>query len=142
MARCLPESFMKHTLPSRLLLLVLASLMFLLTACEGTVIRTAPDPFAQDNIGWIRGRVCDPSGASWLTDALVYTNLVDEYGHIYAYRYTYTDRDGWFVLEGIPQTPNLPVFATKGNEIIAEWEVDVFAGAVTEIPEGRPASTR
>lgn len=61
-----------------------------------------PDPINEPDPGSIRGRVCSPSGRSWLPDAVVYTNLLDERGVITEVRKTFSDRDGNWMLADLP----------------------------------------
>ena len=49
--------------------------------------------------GVVQGRVCDPTGRTWLSDALVYTHMFTSSGELYETRKVYTDRDGFWYFD-------------------------------------------
>jgi hypothetical protein len=75
--------------------------------------------------GSIEGRVCDPSGRTWLADAKVYTHLFDPTGHLYETRLVYTDRDGRWILEELPPEYTYQIFVQYGDDIIETHEAYV-----------------
>ncbi len=76
--------------------------------------------------GSVEGRVCDPSGRTWLADAKVYTHLFDPSGHLYETRLVFTDRDGRWILEELPPGATYQIFVQYGDDIIESH--DVFVG--------------
>ena len=63
---------------------LLSGLMLCLTTgCNESsfFVKGDPEPPAPEP-GVVQGRVCDPSGRTWLADALVYTHLTDGNGRI------------------------------------------------------------
>jgi len=75
--------------------------------------------------GSVEGRVCDPSGRTWLADAKVYTHLFDPSGHLYETRLVYTDRDGRWILEELPPEYTYQIFVQYGDDIIETHEAYV-----------------
>jgi hypothetical protein len=90
------------------------------------------DPPSGD-LGGLRGRICDPSGGSWVVGALVYAWVdLDGDGVSDSRRSDVTDGDGRFGLSDLP--PGLTtVFVEKGS-FTAEFDATVVAGMVTNIP--------
>ena len=62
---------------------ILVLLAVLLVGCQETTFFVKEDPPYTTQPGSIEGRVCDPSGRTWLGDAQVYTYLRSDDGHIY-----------------------------------------------------------
>ena len=85
--------------------------------------------------GSVEGRVCDPSGRTWLADAKVYTHLFSPSGHLYETRLVYTDRDGRWILEDLPPEYTYQVFVQYGDDIIETHEVYVGDEDVVYIEE-------
>ena len=77
--------------------------------------------------GSILGRVCDPSGQHWLPDAMVYSHLTDDSGKRYDTRVSYTDRDGYFLLDPMP--------AGKVHTIYVQYDEVVFETYEAEVQE-------
>lgn len=77
--------------------------------------------------GSISGRVCDPSGFTWLQGAIVYVNLIDKWDRVYDVKSTTTDADGYWFLEEVPAGTNHQVFVQNGAEVIEQHVVDVIA---------------
>ena len=73
-----------------------------LTACSETTFFKDNSTPPGEPAGTILGRVCDPSGRHWLPDAMAYANLIDGSGKLYDTRKSYTDRDGYFLLDDMP----------------------------------------
>jgi hypothetical protein len=96
-------------------------------------IETTPDPIPRD--GTISGRVCDPSGASWLGDALVYTNIFDESGKVVDVRKAFSDRDGFWSLQELPPELTYTVYIQYGSNVIFQEEFFVHDGEDILLPE-------
>lgn len=75
--------------------------------------------------GSVEGRVCDPSGRTWLADAKVYTHLFTPDGHLYETRLVYTDRDGRWIIEDLPPEFTYEIFVQIGDEVIETHEAYV-----------------
>ena len=69
--------------------------------CSDTKLRVTEESEAGLAPGSVLGRVCDPSGRTWLPDALAYTHIIDDAGKLYDTRTAYTDRDGYFLLDNL-----------------------------------------
>ena len=62
----------------------LAGVALSATACNESSFFVKGDPESEGpQPGSIEGRVCDPSGRTWLSDAKVYTHLFSADGHLY-----------------------------------------------------------
>ena len=85
--------------------------------------------------GTILGRVCDPSGRHWLPDAMVYSNLIDDSGKLYDTRISYTDRDGYFLLDPMPAGSTYTVYVQYGDAILETHEVEVDDGEEVVLEE-------
>lgn len=70
--------------------------------------------------GSISGRVCDPSGAEWLADAQVYTNIFDSEGKVVDVRVAFSDRDGYWSLNDLDPNREYTVYIQSGQEVIFE----------------------
>ena len=107
------------------LLLALASL----AGCSENSVKSL-EPAAEEGQppGSILGRVCDPSGRHWLPDAMAYANLIDTNGKLYDTRKSYTDRDGYFLLDDMPSGTVYTVYIQYGDEILQTHEVNVENG--------------
>src|SRR5262245_59659813 len=78
----------------RILQFLIATLVVTLVACNPDQGFTPDDNDANgDEPGQISGRICDPSGRTWLADAMAYTNIVVD-GQLTGTRVAYSDRDG------------------------------------------------
>ncbi len=87
------------------------------------------------NPGSITGRICDPTGRTWLADALAYVNVTDDAGLIYQTEKAFTDLDGYFTIDGLPGNKNYTVYVTYGpSELMAE-EVYIGNGENLTLPE-------
>ena len=75
--------------------------------------------------GSVSGRVCDPSGYEWIEGALVYANLVDGSGRFYDVLTTFTDADGRWYLEDLPQGYNISIQIQHEGVLIEEHTIDV-----------------
>jgi hypothetical protein len=119
----------------RILQFLLATLVATLVACSPDQGFT-PDPNDAngDEPGQISGRICDPSGRTWLADAMAYTNIVVD-GQLTGTRVAYSDRDGFWLLDDLPGDEYYQVFVQHGSEILFDEEVYVTAGQTTQLEE-------
>lgn len=115
---------------------LLTSALILLAACGGennfvidgkTEAGIAP--------GEIRGRICSADGRNWLSDAVVYTNLIDSEGRLYDTVIAYTDLDGNFTLSDLPGKNEYTVYVQYGGETLEQHEVYVDDGKTVELDE-------
>ena len=69
--------------------------------------------------GQIIGRVCDPSGRTWLADAVAYTHVLSADGtRILDTKYAYTDRDGYWYMDELPAERTYTFYVQYGSEIL------------------------
>jgi hypothetical protein len=101
---------------------VLLSAFFLGGCSESALNYTKEDPVVILP-GGISGRVCDPSGRTWLPDALAYVNLVDSDGRIYDTVQAYSDIDGNWSLGDLPGEREYTVYVQYGTEVLQEETV-------------------
>jgi hypothetical protein len=106
-----------------------------LSACNERTINVNPEPKPIPEQGSISGRVCDPSGASWLADALVYTNIVDEDGLVTGVRQAYTDREGFWSLPDLDPYKTYTVYIQSGSQVIFEDDFNLGDGENIVLPE-------
>ncbi|NOY24549.1 MAG: hypothetical protein GXP62_01615, partial [Oligoflexia bacterium] len=69
----------------------------------------------------ISGRICDPSGKTWLQDAEVYTHVKDG-DRIVDTRIAYTDRDGYWLIDALPSERDYDIFVTYGADRLTDQE--------------------
>lgn len=118
--------------------MIVASLMLtnLLLACSTennlTSKVTIPDVVGP---GSVKGRVCDPTGRTWLADALAYVNVVDDNGVIYDTKKAFTDLDGFFEIDDLPGDREYTIYITWGPEILRQEDVFVGDGESVELEE-------
>lgn len=97
------------------------------------------DPNAQDppEDGSIRGRVCDPSGRTWLSDAQAYTHIYNEdgSGEILETRVSFSDPNGYWLLDDLPPENEYTVFVQYGDQVLYEASHFVGDGDFITIPE-------
>ncbi|MBN1336490.1 MAG: carboxypeptidase regulatory-like domain-containing protein [Deltaproteobacteria bacterium] len=103
-------------------------LAILAAGCTESSFYTKPPDLTEPRPGSILGRVCDPSGRTWLPDAQVYTYLYTDQGRIYDTRQTYSDRDGFWLLDELPPEHEYQVFVQHGYEILEKVKVYVADG--------------
>lgn len=103
--------------------------------CSETSITKVIDTEAGKPPGTILGRVCDPSGRHWLPDAMAYAHLIDDTGKLYDTRRSYTDRDGYFLLDDMPADKNYTVYVQYGDSILETHTVAVSQSQDVEIEE-------
>lgn len=86
--------------------------------------------------GSIRGRVCDPSGRTWLADAQAYINIVDDDGVIIDTKIAFSDLDGYWKIEPLPGERYYTVHVQYGpDELVPPEEVWVGSGDHIELEE-------
>lgn len=85
--------------------------------------------------GSISGRVCDPSGRTWLADALAYVNVTDDTGFIYETKRAFTDLDGYFTIEDLPGNKTYTVYVTYGPTQLMAEEIEVGNGEHVTLDE-------
>lgn len=115
---------------------------FLIATVVATLVACSPDQGFQGGIndnggdepGQISGRICDPSGRTWLADAMAYTNVIVD-GQLTGTRVAYSDRDGFWLLDELPGDEYYQVFVQHGSEILFNEEVYVTAGQTTQLEE-------
>ncbi|MFT7518133.1 MAG: hypothetical protein ACI9MC_000260 [Kiritimatiellia bacterium] len=107
------------------------------SACNETTLafEVEPDPVPRD--GSISGRVCDPSGSSWLADAMVYTNITDEDGRVVDVRQAFSDRDGYWSLQDLDPNHEYTVYIQSGTHFIFEEAFYVNDDEHILLPEPR-----
>lgn len=111
------------------------ALAVLLTACSDQGLTFKREDPVVIEPGGIKGRVCDPSGRTWLPDAFVYVNLVDEDGVIYDTVEAYSDIDGRWTLDDLPGDRTYTVYVTYGAETLMAEEVYIGSGEWYEFDE-------
>lgn len=88
------------------------------TACSESTFTVDTTPEIAPRPGSISGRVCDASGAEWLADAMVYTNIFDEQGRVIDVRKSFSDRDGYWTLSELDPNREYTVYVQSGTEVI------------------------
>jgi len=106
-----------------------------LSGCSENTFFKEPEVVEGSSPGSILGRVCEPSGRHWLPDAMAYANLVDESGKLYDTRQSYTDRDGYFLLDNMPSGTVYTVYIQYGDEILETHEINVGDGEEVVLEE-------
>ncbi len=85
--------------------------------------------------GTVQGRVCDPSGRTWLADALVYTHLFDREGKLYETREAYSDRDGYWTIDELPADYSYTFYVQYGDQVLDSPTTWVGPGDFVELDE-------
>ena len=116
-------------------LLLYPLLIGALTGCTENTIFKNEDELAGLDPGSIAGRVCSPSGRTWLADAMAYAHLIDGDGMLYDTRISYTDRDGYFLLNDMPAGHTYTVYVQFGDEILETHTVNVTEREEVSIDE-------
>lgn len=109
--------------------------LLLATACsdQGLTFKSE-DPIVIEP-GGFKGRVCDPSGRTWLPDAYVYTNLVGDDGLVYDIAEAYTDIDGNWEIGDLPGDREYEVFVTYGADTLIRETHYIGSGEWYEFDE-------
>lgn len=92
------------------------------------------DPVVVDD-GAIIGRVCDPSGRTWLADAQAYINIADDNGIIYDTAMAYSDVDGYWQINDLPGEREYTVYVQFGPDILEQQTVWVGSGETIQLDE-------
>jgi hypothetical protein len=116
-------------------LLLYPLLVGALAGCTENTIFKNEDELAGLDPGSIIGRVCSPSGRTWLADAMAYAHLIDADGRLYDTRISYTDRDGFFLLDDMPAGHTYTVYVQFGDEILETHTVAVDEREDVQIDE-------
>ncbi len=99
-----------------------------LTGCQEQNFFVPTDPVPTPEPGSVEGRVCDPSGRTWLADALVYTYLRTEEGQIYDTKTAYSDRNGYWLLDELPMGYEYDIYVQYGYDVLETHRVWVGDG--------------
>ncbi len=109
-------------------------------ACENeSNLARVPDIYGHGD-GSIAGRVCDPERFVWLEGATVYTHVIDTSGELRDTRKTESDEDGSWVLDGLADG-TYTVYVQYGSTTVDMFDVKVFNGRETEVPQGSCAGS-
>lgn len=95
---------------------------------------TKEDPVVIED-GAIMGRVCDPSGRTWLADAQAYVNLTNDEGVIVDTKEAFSDVDGNWTIDELPGERYYTVYVQYGPEELLREEVWVGSGETVELEE-------
>jgi hypothetical protein len=118
----------------RILPFVVATFVAMQVSCSDHVFDPTEDQTGNERPGQIQGRTCDPTGRSWLSAAMAYTNVVRD-GVVQETRVAYSDRDGFWLLDDLPGDKTYDVFVQHGSEILFDDEVYVPSGQTVELAE-------
>ena len=99
-----------------------------LVGCQETNFFVPTEPIPTPEPGSVEGRVCDPSGRTWLADALIYTYLRTEDGHIYDTKTAYSDRNGYWLLDELPMGYEYDIYVQYGYDVLETHRVWVDDG--------------
>lgn len=113
----------------------LFSFVLLAAGCSDTGLVYKNNDVPEVSPGAITGRVCDPTGRTWLADATVYVNLIDDNGVIYDTRTAYSDLDGKWTLDNLPGERTYTLYVTYGTEVLDNEDVWVGDGETVELEE-------
>lgn len=100
---------------------------------EQEIINRNDPPAVMPAYADLTGRVCDPTGYTWLEGALVYANLFETDGTIVGMVETTTDADGYWTLLDVPAHYTVDVYVQKGSSIIEQHSLDLVADRLNEI---------
>ncbi len=100
---------------------MISTLLFAL-ACQSDTQLKALDDVVTPTIGYgdISGRVCDPTGYTWLEGATVFVNIYDDEGWLTEVKITTTDEDGWWSLSELPTENDRAVSAARSVLTVAD----------------------
>jgi hypothetical protein len=116
-------------------LLLYPLLVGALAGCTENTIFKNEDELAGLDPGSIIGRICSPTGRTWLADAMAYAHLIDADGRLYDTRISYTDRDGFFLLDDMPAGHTYTVYVQFGDEILETHTVSIDEREDVQIDE-------
>jgi len=115
--------------------LSLIPLLVTLAACSDQGVSFVKEDPIEISPGILRGRVCDPSGRTWLPDALAYVNLVDENGVIYDTKQAFSDLDGRWEIADLPGEREYTVYVQYGSQTLLTENYYLASGATVDLPE-------
>jgi hypothetical protein len=118
----------------RILPWTVATFVAMQVSCSDHVFDPIEDETGNKQPGRIEGRICDPSGRSWLASAMAYTNVVHS-GQLEETRVAYSDRDGFWLLDDLPGDKTYDVYVQYGSEILFDDEVYVPSGQTVQLSE-------
>jgi hypothetical protein len=118
----------------RILPWTVATFVAMQVSCSDHVFDPIEDETGNKEPGRIEGRICDPSGRSWLASAMAYTNVVQG-GQLEETRVAYSDRDGFWLLDDLPGDKAYDVYVQYGSEILFDEEVYVPSGRTVQLSE-------
>ena len=106
-----------------------------LAGCSDTTLVKKPEHEVEILDGSISGRVCDPSGRTWLVGATAYVNLVDENGVVLDTRLSTTDQEGRWSLTDLPGDTEYTLYVQYGIDILDTQAIWVASGDSVELEE-------
>jgi hypothetical protein len=113
----------------------LITLALALVACsDTTLVYNRKDPVVIAD-GAIKGRVCDPSGRTWLADAQAYVNIVNGDGVIVDTKIAYSDVDGHWQIGELPAEREYTYFVQYGPEVLSTETIWLGDGETYEIAD-------
>lgn len=107
---------------------LLAPLLLLAACAPDNTLTYDKDSPVEVEPGTISGRVCDPSGRTWLPNALAYVNLVDEEGVVYDTVQVTSDAEGRWLLADIPGEHDYVVYVQYGTDILMQEPIWLASG--------------
>ncbi len=114
----------------------LVFLAFLAAGCQENALVYKPKDVPTTQPGTISGRVCDPSGRSWLADAMAYVNVTDDKGVIYDTVSAYSDQDGRWMLADLPGDRTYTLYVQSGDTLLDQE--DIYVGSGQDITLAEP----
>jgi len=114
---------------------IIGTLLSILAGCQEQAFFVKDDEEAGLAPGSVLGRVCDPSGRTWLPDAMAYTHLVDAHGKLYDTRIAYTDRDGYYLLDNLPADRDYVIYVQYGDELLSQEKIFMEDSQEIELEE-------
>ncbi|MFN7146024.1 MAG: carboxypeptidase-like regulatory domain-containing protein [Myxococcota bacterium] len=84
--------------------------------------------------GAIKGRVCDPTGRTWLADAQAYVNVVND-GVIVDTKTAFSDLDGYWTIDGLPGERDYTYHVQYGPDELETDTVWIGNGETVELDE-------
>jgi hypothetical protein len=115
--------------------IIIGTLLAFISGCSETDLRKTGESEKGLSPGSVLGRVCDPSGRTWLPDALAYTHILDDSGLLYDTRTAYTDRDGYFLLDNLPADQDYVIYVQYGGETLSQEKVFIEDSQEVELDE-------
>jgi hypothetical protein len=106
------------------------SVLLVLGACSEQSLYSI-DPINTVGELALSGRVCDAKTLNWLEGAVVYTHLLSEAGVLFQTYESYTDQDGYWVIEGLAPEQTYTIYIQHGSEVIDLFDVTMDAQDLT-----------